>query len=135
MVSSVFAMHTAMDKAVTAGIALVGLRNNCHYGAAGYYAAMAPEKDMIGISMANDIPTVNAPGARGPIMGSNPFAFAAPAGQEKPILLDMATSTVAGGKVFAAAALGQTIPTHWLLDANAKPDRKSTRLNSSHVEI
>ncbi len=126
MVSSVFAMNTAMAKAATAGVALVGLRNNCHYGAAGYYAAMAPEKDMIGISMANDIPTVNAPGARGPIMGSNPFAFAAPAGQEKPILLDMATSTVAGGKVFAAAALGQTIPTHWLLDADAKPTTDPT---------
>jgi LDH2 family malate/lactate/ureidoglycolate dehydrogenase len=121
MVSSVFAMNTAMAKAATAGIALVGLRNNCHYGAAGYYAAMAIEKNMIGFSMANDIPTVNAPGARGPVMGSNPFGFAAPAGREKPILLDMATSTVAGGKVFAAAALGKTIPGAWLLDANAKP--------------
>src|SRR6266536_1575968 len=126
MVSSVFAMHTAMDKAVTAGIALVGLRNNCHYGAAGYYAAMALEKDMIGISMANDIPTVNAPGARGPVMGSNPFGFAAPAGQEKHILLDIATSTVAGGKVFAAAALGKTIPGQWLLDANAQPTTDPT---------
>ena len=126
MVSSVFAMNTAMAKAATAGVALVGLRNNCHYGAAGYYAAMAIEKNMIGISMANDIPTVNAPGARGPIMGSNPFAFAAPAGREKPILLDMATSTVAGGKVFAAAALGKTIPAQWLLDAYAKPTADPT---------
>jgi LDH2 family malate/lactate/ureidoglycolate dehydrogenase len=120
MVSSVFAMNKAMAKAATAGLALVGLRNNCHYGAAGYYAAMAIEKNMIGFSMANDIPTVNAPGARGPVMGSNPFGFATPAGREKPILLDMATSTVAGGKVFAAAALGKTIPEQWLLDANAQ---------------
>src|SRR5881397_224412 len=126
MVSSVFAMKTAMAKAATAGIALVGLRNNCHYGAAGYYAAMAIEKNMIGFSMANDIPTVNAPGARGPVMGSNPFGFAAPAGREKPILLDMATSTVAGGKVFAAAALGKAIPAHWLLDADAKPTTDPT---------
>ena len=126
MVSSVFAMNTAMAKAETAGIALVGLRNNCHYGAAGYYAAMAAEKNMIGFSMANDIPTVNAPGARGSVLGSNPFGFAAPAGNEKPILLDMATSTVAGGKVFAAAALGKTIPGQWLLDANAKPTTDPT---------
>jgi ureidoglycolate dehydrogenase (NAD+) len=126
MVSSVFAMNTAMAKAATAGIAVVGLRNNCHYGAAGYYAAMAIPKNMIGLSFANDIPTVNAPGARGPVMGSNPFAFAAPAGQEKPILLDMATSTVAGGKVFAAAALGKTIPEQWLLDANARPTTDPT---------
>ncbi len=126
MVSSVFAMNAAMAKAATAGIALVGLRNNCHYGAAGYYAAMAIEKNMIGFSMANDIPTVNAPGARGPVLGSNPFGFAAPAGREKPILLDMATSTVAGGKVFAAAALGKTIPGQWLLDANAEPTTDPT---------
>jgi LDH2 family malate/lactate/ureidoglycolate dehydrogenase len=126
MVSSVFAMNTAMAKAATAGIALVGLRNNCHYGAAGYYAAMAIQQNMIGISMANDIPTVNAPGARGPVMGSNPFGFAAPAGREKPILLDMATSTVAGGKVFAAAALGKTIPGQWLLDTNAQPTTDPT---------
>src|SRR5436190_2834821 len=126
MVSSVFAMNMAMAKAATVGIALVGLRNNCHYGAAGYYAAMAIERNMIGISMANDIPTVNAPGARGSVMGSNPFGFAAPAGNEKPILLDMATSTVAGGKVFAAAALGKTIPGNWLLDANAKPTTDPT---------
>src|SRR5207237_8571024 len=96
MVSSVFAMNTAMAKAETAGIALVGLRNNCHYGAAGYYAAMAAEKNMIGFSMANDIPTVNAPGARGSVVGSNPFGFAAPADRGKPILLDLATSPVPG---------------------------------------
>src|SRR3989454_478258 len=69
MVSSVFAMKTALAKAATAGIAFVGLRNNCHYGAAGCYAAMAIEKNMIGISMANEVPTVNAPGARGSVMG------------------------------------------------------------------
>src|SRR5207247_7087382 len=126
MVSSVFAMNTALAKSATAGIALVGLRNNCSYGAAGYYASMAIEKNMIGFSMANDIPTVNAPGAEGPVMGSNPFAFAAPAGKEKPIMLDMATSTVAGGKVFAAAALGKTIPGHWLLDAEARPTTDPT---------
>jgi LDH2 family malate/lactate/ureidoglycolate dehydrogenase len=59
-------------------------------------------------------------------MGSNPFGFAAPAGREKPILLDMATSTVAGGKVFAAAALGKAIPAQWLLDANARPTTDPT---------
>jgi ureidoglycolate dehydrogenase (NAD+) len=121
MVTSAFAMRTAMAKARTAGIGHVGVRNNCHYGAAGYYAAMAIPENMIGFSMANDIPTVNATGAKGSVLGSNPFAFAAPAGRERPVMLDMATSTVAGGKVFAAAALNQTIPGHWLLDADARP--------------
>src|SRR5436190_571935 len=106
MVSSVYAMQTAINKARTAGIAFAGLRNNCHYGAAGYYASMAIPENMIGFSMANDIPTVNAPGAKGAIIGSNPWGFAAPAGKEHAVMLDMATSTVAGGKVFAAATLG-----------------------------
>jgi len=126
MVSSVFAMRTAIDKARTAGIAFSGLRNNCHYGAAGYYATMAIPENMIGFSMANDIPSVNAPGAKGSVMGSNPFAFAAPAGGEFPVMLDMATSTVAGGKVFAAATLGKEIPPGWLLDAEANPTRDAT---------
>jgi LDH2 family malate/lactate/ureidoglycolate dehydrogenase len=126
MVSSVFAMRKAMEKARTAGIACVGLRNNCHYGAAGYYAAMAIPENMIGFSMANDVPTVNAPGAKGSVMGSNPFGFAAPSGREHPVMLDMATSNVAGGKVFAAATLGKSIPGHWLLDADAKPTTDPT---------
>src|SRR5207249_7005125 len=57
---------------------------------------------------------------------SRRIGFSFPAGNEKPILLDMATSTVAGGKVFAAAALGKTIPGNWLLDANAKPTTDPT---------
>jgi LDH2 family malate/lactate/ureidoglycolate dehydrogenase len=126
MVSSVFAMNTAIAKAKNSGIAFVGLRNNCHYGAAGYYASMAIPENMIGFSMANDIPTVGAPGAKGHILGSNPYAFAAPAGKELPIMLDMATSIVAGGKVFAAAALGKPIPDGWIQDLEAKPTRDAT---------
>src|SRR5919109_839214 len=57
MVTSVLAMNTAMAKAKAAGIGYVGGRNNCHFGAAGYYAAMAIPKNMIGFAMANDIPT------------------------------------------------------------------------------
>lgn len=123
MVSSVYAMQTAIRKASASGIGFAGLKNNCHYGAAGYYASMAIPENMIGFSMANDIPTVNAPGAKGSVMGSNPWGFAAPAGKEFPVMLDMATSTVAGGKVFAAAALGKPIPEGWLLDSEARPSR------------
>ena len=120
-VTSVFAMRVAMAKAKTAGIGYAGVFNTCHFGAAGYYASLAAAENLIGIVMANDIPTVNVPGARRAVLGSNPFAFAAPAGDERPILFDIATSTVAGGKVFAAAARGQSIPGHWLLDADARP--------------
>ena len=121
MVTSAFAMRAAMAKAKAAGLGYCGVRNSCHFGAAGYYANLAAELGLIGIAMCNDIPSVTAPGARGAVLGSNPLAFAVPAGNEKPILLDMATSTVAGGKVFAAAFHGQKIPSQWVVDAEGLP--------------
>ena len=75
---------------------------------------------MIGIAMCNDTPTVTVPGARGPVLGSNPIAYAVPAGEQL-VLLDIATSTVAGGKVFSAAALGESIPEGWIVDEQGRP--------------
>lgn len=121
MVGSTFAMRVAMTKARAAGVGYVGVRNSCHFGAAGCYAAMAAEEGMIGLAMANDTPTMTVPGGRGAVLGSNPFSFAAPCGEPHPILLDMATSAVAGGKVFAAAAHGRRIPGDWIVDAEGLP--------------
>src|SRR6266542_736724 len=121
MVTSVFAMQIAITKARQQGIACVGVRNSCHFGAAGYYSWLAAREGLIGLSMANDIPSVAAPGSRGPVTGSNPISYAIPAGRHRPILLDMATATVAGGKVYAAKERGEPIPIHWLLGADGKP--------------
>jgi LDH2 family malate/lactate/ureidoglycolate dehydrogenase len=121
MVGSVFAMRTAMRKARETGLGYVGLRNSCHFGAAGYYAALAAEEGMVGMAMANDTPTMTVPGGRTAALGSNPFAFAAPRPGGPPVLLDMATSAVAGGKVFSAAAHGRTIPEGWVVDADGRP--------------
>ncbi len=122
MVTSTFAMRAAIEKARACGIGYAGVFNSCHFGAAGYYAAMAAEQDMIGLAMANDTPSVTAPGARGRVTGSNPLAYAVPTGSGPPILLDMATSTVAGGKVAAAHALGKLIPEGWVIDLDGRPD-------------
>lgn len=121
MVTSRTAMQTAIAKATTQGIAYVGVRNSCHFGAAGYYAWLAAEEGLIGIAMANDIPSVTAPGARGAVTGSNPLAYAIPADKHRPIILDMAISTVAGGKVNAAKALGLPIPDNWIVDRDGRP--------------
>ena len=83
---------------------------------------------MIGLAMANDTPSVTAPGARGRVTGSNPLAYAVPTGSSLPILLDMATSTVAGGKVSAAHALGKLIPEGWVVDVEGRPDDRPGRL-------
>jgi ureidoglycolate dehydrogenase (NAD+) len=120
MVTSVFAMRAAMAKARECGIGYAGVRNSCHFGAAGYYASLAAQEGMIGVTMANDVPSVTAPGARGPITGSNPLAYAVPTSQW-PILLDMATSAAAGGKVAAAHALGKPVPAGWVVDRDGLP--------------
>ena len=121
MVTSVFAMQAVMDKARQCGVGYVGVRNSCHFGAAGYYANLAAAENMIGLAMANDTPSVTVPGARGRVTGSNPLAYAVPNGDGRPIMLDMATSVVAGGKVTAAHAAGQAIPPDWVLDRAGEP--------------
>lgn len=121
MIGSTLAMEKAITLAKKQGIAYVGLRNSCHFGAAGYYANLAAEQGLIGLAMANDIPSVAAPGSRGAVTGSNPLAYAIPAGRHRPILLDMAISTVAGGKVYAARARGEAIPGNWIVDGDGRP--------------
>jgi LDH2 family malate/lactate/ureidoglycolate dehydrogenase len=121
MVTSTFAMQVAIAKARRCGIGYVGVRNSCHYGAAGCYAWQAARDGFIGLSMANDMPSVAAPGSRGAITGSSPISYAVPAGRYRAIMLDMSVATVAGGKVYAARARGEPIPNNWLLGADGKP--------------
>lgn len=121
MVPSVFAMNTAMRKAKAAGVAYVGVRNSCHFGAAGYYVVMAAKAGMIGMAMANDTPSMAVPGSRTGILGTNPLAYAVPGGRHDPIFLDIASSAVAGGKVRIAQARGQKVPDHWLVDLEGVP--------------
>lgn len=121
MVTSVFAMNKAIEKAKTAGMAYVGVRNSCHFGAAGYYANLAAKADMIGMAMANDYPSMAILGAKKAVLGTNPFAYAVPAGKNDPIFLDIASSTVAGGKVRIAQAKNQKIPDNWMVDLDGIP--------------
>ena len=121
MVTSVFAMNAAIAKARTAGVAYVGVKNSCHFGAAGYYANLAAKADMIGMAMSNDIPSMAVPGSRKAVMGTNPFAYAVPAGNEDPIFLDIASSAVAGGKIRIMQALNRKVPDGWLVDAEGVP--------------
>src|SRR6202012_4619504 len=110
--TSVFARNDAIDRAKKTGIAYVGVKNSCHFGPAGYYAWLAAKAGLIGIAMANDIPSVAGFGSQGAVTGSNPIAYGVPNGNDDPILLDMASSTVAGGKVQAAHQRGEPIPDH-----------------------
>ncbi len=115
------AMELAIDKASRVGIACVTARNVTHTGMVGFYPMMAARRGMVGIAM-NNGPAILPPfGGKTPTLATNPFSAAFPAGREQPIVLDMATSVVAGGKLRLAAKKGTPIPDHWALDRHGVP--------------
>jgi LDH2 family malate/lactate/ureidoglycolate dehydrogenase len=121
MVTSVGAMEMAIGKARNSGTTFVTVRNSGHFGGAGYYAYMAAQQDMLGLSFTNVDPGVCVPGARVPLLGTNPIAYAVPAGEEPPIMLDIATSVVAASKIYAACEVGKPIPEGWIIDKDGLP--------------
>lgn len=119
---STAAMRLAIAKAGQHGVGFVAVHNSNHYGAAANYSMMALAHDMIGISMTNapwpaTVPTFG----RKPMLGTNPLSVAAPAAGEAPFVLDMATSTVAIGKLHVASRWAKPIPTGWALDPAGRP--------------
>lgn len=115
------AMYRCIEKARKSGVAMVTVRNSNHYGIAGYYAMMALEDDMIGISFTNAQPLVAPTFGRNRLLGTNPIAVAAPALTEKPFVLDMATSIVPIGKVTVFDKAGDPIPEGWAIDSEGNP--------------
>jgi LDH2 family malate/lactate/ureidoglycolate dehydrogenase len=116
------AMELAIAKARTSGVGFVAVYNSNHYGAAANYSMMALAHDMIGLSMTNapwpaTVPTFG----KKPLLGTNPLSVAAPAGREYPFVLDMATSTVAIGKLAVASRWAKPIPAGWALDSTGRP--------------
>lgn len=121
MIPSVQAMELACEKAKQSGIAIVTVKNSCHFGAAGYYANIAAKQGLIGICMSNVDPNMTAPGARGMLLGNNPFAYAAPSEAVPTVFLDIAMSNVASLKVVQARKDGKSIPDTWIVDRDGLP--------------
>ncbi len=121
------AMEMAIQKACALGAGFVTVRNSNHYGIAGYYAMMALPHDCIGLSMTNASSRVVPTFGRDALLGTNPIAVAAPAAAGHPFVLDMATSTVAQGKVEIADQLDRPIPAGWALDPDGLPATDSHR--------
>jgi LDH2 family malate/lactate/ureidoglycolate dehydrogenase len=115
------AMKLAIEKAAAYGTGFVAVRNSNHYGIAGYYAMMALDGDMIGISMTNAAVLVVPTFGRDARLGTNPIAVAAPAGQERPFVLDMATSTVPRGKLEVYNRQQKPLPGGWATDETGTP--------------
>jgi L-2-hydroxycarboxylate dehydrogenase (NAD+) len=116
------AAEIAVEKARTAGVAWVGAQWSNHAGPASLYARMALAHDMIGlyfaVGNANHLPPW---GGLDMLLSTNPIAAAVPAGEEPPIVLDMATTVAAYGKVKAKAAQGEPMPEGWMVDREGKP--------------
>jgi L-2-hydroxycarboxylate dehydrogenase (NAD+) len=110
------AMQLAIAKAKEVGSGSVAVVNSRHFGAAGYYALMAVPAACIGLALTNAGPWTVPTGAQKKMIGTNPIAVAAPAGAEQPFLMDMATSTVAMGKLEIALREQKPIPEGWALD-------------------
>lgn len=120
-VTSYKAMELAIEKAEKTGLAAAAVRKSHHNGAAAYYAQMALSHDMIGFSCTNSPPVMPAPGGAAKAVGNNPIAIAAPAGEALPLVLDMACSLAAQGKVMLAMKKGERIPEGWATDDKGIP--------------
>lgn len=120
-VTATGAMELALDKAASAGVGMVTVRNSRHFGIASHYAMLALPHGMIGLAMTNALPQVAPTYARTALLGTNPLSVAVPAGAEPPFILDMATSVGAAGKIEVAQRLGKPIPEGWLIDADGHP--------------
>jgi LDH2 family malate/lactate/ureidoglycolate dehydrogenase len=117
-----FAAHTAIEKAKQTGVGWVGARMSNHAGPAALYAMMPLAHDMIGIYLAvgsnNHLPPW---GARENLLGTNPIAIAIPAFAEPPVVLDMAPTVAAFGKVRLKAQRSEEMPVGWMIDRDGKP--------------
>jgi LDH2 family malate/lactate/ureidoglycolate dehydrogenase len=117
-----FAAETAIAKAKTAGVAWVGVHHSNHAGPASLYAAMPLAHDMIGLYLAVGNANHMAPwGGIDMLLSTNPIAVAVPGLEEGPVVLDMATTVAAYGKVKTKAQRGEMMPEGWMIDYQGKP--------------
>jgi LDH2 family malate/lactate/ureidoglycolate dehydrogenase len=115
------AMAIAIDKARQFATGIVSVRHGFHFGTAGKYALQAAAAGCVGIAMCNTRPLMPAPGGGERVVGNNPIAIAIPAAGEIPIVLDMATSEAAMGKIRMAEKAHEAIPATWAVTAEGEP--------------
>jgi LDH2 family malate/lactate/ureidoglycolate dehydrogenase len=120
------AMTIAVKKARKVASGIVSVRHGFHFGTAGRYALQAAEDGCIGIAMCNTRPLMPAPGGAERVVGNNPIAIALPTAGKVPIVLDMATSEAAMGKIRMAEKAKEAIPSTWAVTAQGIPTTNPT---------
>lgn len=121
MIAATRSMEVAIEKARSAGTGWVSTRGSNHFGIAGYYAMMALEHDMIGITMTNANPLVAPTFSISRLLGTNPIAIAIPAGKQPPFVADFATTPIARGKLAVAEKKGEKTHFGYVQDKNGNP--------------
>ncbi len=137
LVTAPYAMQIAINKAKIGGTGWVAVQNSNHYGIAGYHSMLALEHDMIGISMTNASPLVAPTFSKSRFLGTNPIAVAIPALSQPPLVIDMATTTVANGKLEVLQRKGEDAPLGWTQDKDGQPttDAFSLRKGGSMLPL
>lgn len=120
LVVAPYAMNIAIEKAKLCGSGWVSVKNSNHFGIAAYHAMKALPHDMIGIAMTNASPLVAPTFSVERMLGTNPMCFAFPAGKYDPVVVDMATSAAANGKLEIAQRESKPIPSGWVQTKEGK---------------
>ena len=115
------AMNQAVARAQAHGIGAVAVRNSGHFGTAMYFTRKAAQHGCIGILTTNASPAMAPWGGREKLIGTNPWSIAAPAGKHPVMMLDIANTAVARGKLYLARQHNKPIPPGWAIDLHGNP--------------
>ena len=115
------AVKLGIDRAKSHGVSAIGIRNSGHFGTAAYFTRRAAEAGCIAFLSTNASPAMAPWGGKQKSIGTNPWSIAAPAGRHGVVVMDMANTAVARGKIYLAAEHGQPIPEGWAADAEGNP--------------
>lgn len=122
------AMKIAIERAKLYGSGWGAIQNSNHFGIAGYHAMMALPHDMIGMAMTNATPFIPPTHGKEAMLGTNPIAYAFPADKQKPLVIDLATASVARGKIEIARREGKVIPKGWMVDKHGNTSQNVDEL-------
>jgi LDH2 family malate/lactate/ureidoglycolate dehydrogenase len=115
------AVSQGVERAKVHGVSAIGVRNSGHFGTAAYFTRRAAEQGCIALLCTNASPAMAPWGGKQKSIGTNPWSIAAPAGDRGVLVMDLANTAVARGKVYLAAERGTTIPPDWAADAEGNP--------------
>jgi len=130
LVAAPMAMRIAIEKAELYGVGFCGVSNSNHFGIGAYHAMLAAKQHFIGFASTNASPLVAPFGGKERMLGTNPLAFAFPRKNHPPIVIDMATSAAANGKLEIAERAGKPIPKGWLLNKDGQDSEQPADLKA-----